>query len=135
MNMVRPMLVADGTLTPTIGVDIDFGDTVVTAPVVTLNPSGGVWDSAIWDSSLWASGSVTVTNWLSAGAIGTYLSVKMVINLGGSSTLIEVSSVFDSGTFDTMMFDGNGVVTQSGVGVPILQVNAFEAIMEFGGAI
>ena len=138
MNLIRPLIVADGTLTPTIGVDIDFGDSVVTAPVTTLNPSGGIWDSAIWDEALWASGTITVTNWLSAGAIGTFLSVKMAINLAGSagsSSNVASQSVFDTGTFDSMIFDGSGAITQSGTGIPILQVNAFEAVMEFGGAV
>lgn len=138
MQMVRPLLVADGTLTPTIGVDFDFSDSIPTAPVTALTPSGGLWDSGVWDASLWSSGAAPVTNWLTVGAIGVALAVRMVVNLaggGGAGTTVAQNSVFDTGTFDVMVFDGNGAITQSGVGVPTLQVNAFEAIMEFGGAI
>lgn len=137
MNFCRPMLVADGSLVPALGVDVDFGESALTAPVIVLSPSGAVWDSGVWDFGLWASSAVTVTNWLSVGAIGTFLAVKMAINLQGSvtSSTAASQSVFDTGVFDTMLFDGNGVVTQSGTGVPLLQINAFEAIMEFGGAI
>lgn len=137
MSMVRPMIVADGTLLPGLGVDIDFGDTALVSPVITLNPIGGIWDSGTWDSSLWGAGAITVTNWLSTGAIGTFLSIKMSINLGGATTGTDVviDSVFDTGVFDTMIFDGNGQVISSGTGIPVLQINAFETIMEFGGAI
>lgn len=136
MSMIRPMMVADGTLFPGLGVDVDFGDDAIVSPVITLNPIGGIWDSAIWDSSLWGSGAITVINWLTTGAIGTFLSVKMSINLGGTNSSTVVSnSVFDTGVFDEMIFDGNGQILQSGTGIPILQINAFEALMEFGGAI
>jgi hypothetical protein len=92
MNMIRPLLVADGTITPAIGVDIDFGNTALTAPVTILAPSGAVWDQSIWDDAIWATGAVTVTNWLGAGAIGTALAVKMAVNLSGSSSASNIAS-------------------------------------------
>lgn len=137
MSMLRPMLVADGTLTPAIGVDVDFGDAALTASVTIVSPTGGVWDTSLWDSGLWSSGASTVINWLSVGAIGVALAIKMSVNLAGSGTsgsLIS-NSVFDTGVFDTAIFDGNGAITASGTGLPVLRINAFEAVMEFGGAI
>lgn len=137
MSMLRPMLVADGTLTPAIGVDVDFGDTSLTSSVTIISPTGGVWDSSLWDSGLWSSGGVTVINWLTVGAIGVALAIKMAVNIAGSITsgsLIS-NSVFDTGVFDTMIFDGNGAITTSGSGIPVLRINAFECVMEFGGAI
>ncbi len=137
MSMIRPMMVADGTLFPGLGVDVDFGDDAIVSPVITLNPIGGIWDAGIWDSSLWGAGAITVINWLTAGALGTFLAVKMSINLGGTSsgTSVVTGSVFDTGVFDEMVFDGNGQIISSGTGIPVLQINAFETIMEFGGAI
>lgn len=137
MSMARPMLVADGTIIPSLGVDAEFGDTAVTAPVIIISPTGAIWDVSLWDSGLWASSAITVTNWLTVGAIGTFLAVKMVINLAGgaSSSSTVAQSVFDTGVFDTAVFDGNGIVTQSGTGLALLRLNAFETIMEFGGPI
>lgn len=138
MSLLRPMLFADGSLTPAIGVDVDFGDVDLVSSVNILTPSGGIWDSSnsLWDSALWSSGAVTVINWLSVGAIGVALAAKMAVNVAG--TMSDVSSiadnVFDTGTFDTMQFDGNGA-TASGSGVSLLRLNAFQAVMEFGGAI
>jgi len=137
MTMLRPMLVADGTLSPAIGVDVDFGDTALTASVTILTPTGGIWDVSLWDDAIWSAGTVTVINWLTVGAIGVALAIKMAVNLAGSSTAGSIisNSVFDTGVFDTMIFDGNGAITASGSGLPILRINAFECIMEFGGAI
>lgn len=137
MNLIRPFLVADGTLTPTIQIDVDFADSSPSAPVTILTPTGALWDTSLWDTGIWSTGSAPVINWLSATALGTALAIRMIINLaaGGSSGAAASSSVFDTGVFDTMLFDGNGAIIASGQGVPILQVNAFEVALEFGGPI
>lgn len=136
-NMVRPFLVADGTLTPTIQIDVDFGDSSVAAPVTILTPAGAVWDTSLWDSSSWSTGIITVLDWLSCNALGTALAIRMVVNLsgGGAGGAVAQSSVFDVGVFDTMVFDGNGITTRSGAGVPVLRINAFELNVEYGGPI
>jgi len=136
-NMVRPFLVADGTLTPTIQIDVDFENSTVSAPVTILTPSGAIWDTSQWDSANWSTGISTVLNWLSCNALGTALAIRMIVNLagGGSATAVAQTSVFDTGVFDTMVFDGGGAVTRSGLGVPVLQINAFELSVEYGGPI
>jgi hypothetical protein len=136
-RMIRPFLVADGQLTPTISIDADFSTSSPSAPVTILTPTGALWDTGLWDTALWSTGSGPVTNWQSCLALGTALSIHMVVNLqgGGVSSVVTSSSVFDTGVFDTMVFDGNGVTTMSGVGVPVLQVNVFELSLEYGAPI
>jgi len=136
-NMIRPFLIADGTLTPNIEIDVDFETSSPAAPVTILTPTGALWDSSLWDSSIWSTGSTPVINWLSCNALGTALAIRMTINLAGGAATSSVaqSSVFDTGVFGTMIFDGNGAVVQSGTGVPVLQVNQFEIAMEYGGPI
>jgi len=136
-NLVRPFLVADGTLTPTIQIDVDFESSTVSAPVTILTPTGAVWDASAWDSSLWSTGVSTVLNWLSCNALGTALAIRMIVNLagGGSSSAVAQSSVFDTGVFDTALFDGNGAVIRSGLGVPVLKINTFELSVEYGGPV
>lgn len=136
MRMLRPLIIADGTIIPTLAVDADFGDSSLAAPVTIITPSGAIWDQDLWDVASWSAGVITVNNWLSVTGIGSTLAVRMQVNIGGSGTTdIGVTSVFDTGVFDTMIFDGNGAILGSGDQVPTLQVNAFEAIMEFGGPI
>lgn len=83
-GMLRPFLVADGTVNPTIQIDVDFEDSSPSAEVTTLDPFGGVWDEGIWDESIWSQGTVTITNWLSVNALGTALAIRMVVNLDGN---------------------------------------------------
>lgn len=136
-GMIRPFLVADGTLTPTIQIDVDFANSSPSAPVTVLTPTGALWDSALWDSGVWSVGSAPVINWLSCTALGTALAVRMVVNLagGGSSTAVAQNSMFDVGVFDTMVFDGNGATVKSGTGIPTLQINVFELSLEYGGPV
>ena len=136
-TMVRPFLVADGTLFPTISIDVDFGDISPAAPVIILTPTGALWDISLWDASVWSTGSAPVINWLSATALGTALAIRMKVNLqgGGTSGTAAAQSVFDTGAFDTALFDGNGATVNSGQGVPVLRVNMFEINLESGGPI
>lgn len=135
MKMVRPLLVADGSITPTLGVDADFGDTALTAPVTILTPAGGIWDISLWDSGVWSSGAITVRNWLSVTGLGTALALKMLVNIAGNSAASNNNSVFDSGTFDSAIFDGNGSTVASGQNLITFQINSFESLLEFGGPI
>lgn len=137
MQMIRPYIVADGSITPTIGVDFDYSDNSPVTPVTTLTPSGGIWDVDEWDEGIWSSGTVVVVDWLTVGAIGTALAVRMKINFigGGVAGAAAASSVFDTAVFDTAVFDGSGAIVASGLGTPVLRLNAFEAIMEFGASI
>lgn len=136
-NLVRPFLVADGTLVPTIQIDVDFEDSTVFAPVTLLQPTGAIWDTSLWDAGVWSTGITTVLNWLSCNALGTALAIRMIVNLigGGATSATSQSSVFDTGVFDTMVFDGNGAVTASGTGIPVLKINVFELAVEYGGPV
>lgn len=139
ITMVRPFLRADGVLTPTMSIDSDFSSDAPAASVIVIQPMGGVWDEAIWDTDTWSSGSSTFALWQSVKALGTALALRMQVNLGGSGTnsgYVAISqSVFDTGTFDVMVFDGNGQTTGSGDGIPTLQVNAFQAVVQYGSPI
>jgi hypothetical protein len=126
-TMVQPLLTASGSITPFMGVDTDFGTSTVSAPVSTFS-GGALWDVALWDVALWPSGSVNLINWLSVEAIGHALAIRMKINF--SSGVSTGDGVFDLGTFDNAKFD-EGLTTST----PLLQVNAFNAIMEMGGYI
>lgn len=138
MQLCRPFIVSDGIITPTLGVDVDFGDSNFAANTSVLTPVGGEWDSGIWDDALWATNATASVNWQTVGAIGTALAIRMKLNILGSGTAgsnIITSSVFDTGVFDTAIFDGNGAVLRSGQGVPVLQINQFEVVIEHGAVI
>jgi hypothetical protein len=124
MTMLQPLMTTDGTATPSLSVDVDFATSAPSAPVTT-SVSGGVWDSSLWDQDLWSSGITQFTSFLSVEAIGKALAVSMQVSLGASSSV----SVFDVAEFDEATFDDYGP-SQS-----VLQLNAWNAIMELGGFI
>lgn len=115
MSMCRPFLLADGEVSPSISVDVDFQDNAPGASVTLFQPTGGVWNVALWDSDTWSIGIIATTNWLSVNAIGTALALRLQVNLDTGIT--------------------NDSITRSGLDLPFLRVNAFQAIINPGGPI
>jgi hypothetical protein len=128
MSMIQPLMVTGGTIFPTLGVDVDFGTSTVTAPVTTLSANGAIYDTSTYDNSFYAQGPLPQSTWQSVNAEGHALAVRMKVNVLPSSG--GQSSVFDTGTFDNMIFDG-----YSGQSASILQINAFNAVVEVGNFI
>lgn len=126
MTMVQPFLTATQTVTPFISVDADFQIQAVTAPVTILN-TGSLWDVALWDSGIWFGSIVQTTQWLSAQALGHALAVHLAVNVS-TAVAPGAQGIFDYSFFDTAQFD-TGLSTNS----TVLQVNAFNAIVEMGG--
>lgn len=138
MQLCRPFIVSDGIITPTLGVDVDFGDSDVTANTSVISPIGGVWDEDLWDDAVWSSDARASVAWQTVGAIGTALAIRMKLNVlgsGATGSTVITSSVFDTAVFDTAIFDGNGATLRSGQNVPILQINQFEVVLEHGAVI
>ncbi len=127
ITMVQPLLVADGQIDPTISIDVDFSDVSPSSPVIVSTPVGAVFNSSSFNSSTFAQSQVSVTDFLSAEAEGHALAIRMKVNLSPSG--IGGQSVFDTGTFDSMIFDGFGTDEVT------LQVNAFNVVLEYGAAI
>ena len=127
MTLVQPLLTAAGNITPTMAVDYDFSTSTAVAPISTFT-GGSLWDKAIWDVSVWAAASTNLISWYSVEALGHALAIRMRVNFsGGEST---ANGVFDLGTFDNSIFD-SGLSTSA----PLLNLNAFNAVMELGGFI
>ncbi len=126
MSMVQPFITAGQSITPTISVDADFQIQTVTVPVTILN-GGALWDTATWDGSVWFGQLSQTTQYLSTQALGQALAVHLTLNIAtvgsGSSVALYDFSFFDQAQFDTT------VDTSS----TILQVNAFNALLEIGG--
>ncbi len=105
MTMIQPLLIVGGLTTPTVLVDADFQDDDTAAPVSTLQ-GNVLWDVAIWDVALWPPESAAQVEWYSVEALGHALAVRMKLTLNNTSPT-----------------------------APILQVNAFNVILEMGGFI
>lgn len=126
MTMVQPLLTTEGNVSPALSVDTDFNTSTATS-VITLTQGGSVWDEALWDSGMWSGAASNYISWLTTDAIGHAFAVRINTTL---SPLNVPSSAFDVAQFDEGVFDG----TPNGLAVS-LKVNAFNAILETGGAI
>jgi hypothetical protein len=128
MTMVQPLLTASGIVTPTMSVDEDFSNNAPAAPVQVIGPgASATWDVSQWDVAVWPQPSQPVVQWLSVQAIGHALAVRMQVN--SAPTPVSGLGEFDIAVFDSAEFDAGAG------GAPILQINAFNAILEFGGFI
>jgi hypothetical protein len=126
ITMVQPFITAAETITPFISIDADFAIQTQSSPIQILS-GGDTWGMAVWDTSVWFGSISQTTNWLSAEAIGHALAIHLTVNVAtsvsnGNQALFDFS-YFNAATFDT------GANTTS----IVLQVNAFNALLELGG--
>ena len=125
MTMVQPFITAAQTITPSLSIDADFQIQTQSSPVQILN-GGSLWDQAFWDSGVWFGTVIQTTSWLSAEAMGHALAVHMTINVAAGSA--AAIAFFDFARFDEAEFDIGSNEASS-----ILQVNAFNVLIEMGG--
>lgn len=128
ITMLQPLLVASGSVVPTLSVDEDFASTANAAPISILE-GGALWDFAVWDIATWPLATTIINQWLSVQAIGHALAVRMQVNIT-SGAFVNIGG-FDIATFDYSQFDSQATAGAA----PTLQVNAFNAILELGGFI
>jgi hypothetical protein len=96
--------------------------------VSSLTPTGATYDVSLYDAAFFAQGPVAQSLWQSVNAEGHALAIRMKVNVLPTSN--SGNSVFDSGVFDSMVFDGF-----AGQQPSILQINAFNAVIELGNYI
>lgn len=127
MTMVQPFFTAAQTITPFISVDADFAVQAQVSPVTVVD-NGALWDVAMWDTDTWFGSIVQTTSWLSAQAIGHALAVHLTMNVSTNASPVNDPSYFDFAFFDEAEFDSSVSTLAT-----VLQVNAFNTIIEMGG--
>lgn len=104
--MIRPTIITDFSVTPGVGIFVDFNKTgFISTPQTAL--VGPLWDSAIWDDAIWPDEGMTEQDWMSISGIGHCAAVVIQVN------------TIDSGSAD-------GIV---------LQLNSYDITFERGGII
>lgn len=76
-KIYRPMINSDGALGLAFAMNVDFSDAIPTNVPAVVAVSFAEWDVATWDDFYWGGDPVPVGQWQSAGAIGTYGSVRI----------------------------------------------------------
>jgi hypothetical protein len=124
-------LTLSGDLIPTMSIDVDFITSTAAAPVTQTLVGTVLWDVAMWDQSLWPSLTINFNQFLSVEAIGHAMAIRMRVNVAsGGGTGLDTNS-----EFDVMQFDSGVFALTPNPAIPIVQINAFNAIAELGGAI
>lgn len=101
-TMVRPIITTDGSVTPGVGLNIDFGTGAPISIPSTISTASALWDIAIWDQAVWPVNSSVVANWTTVEGIGQ------------AASIITQLTTSDNGT-------ANGVT---------LQLNSWDLLME-----
>lgn len=86
-NLVRPILLTDGVITPVIAINTDYEDVDPTSTPTFVELPGSPWDTSPWDTSSWTPTIGIQKNWQSVVGIGYAGSFRMKI----SSNAPEVS--------------------------------------------
>lgn len=74
-NTIRPIITTDGSVTPGVGINVDYGQTASVSIPSTVASTGAQWDSGIWDTSTWGTEGNTSANITTISGIGTCASV------------------------------------------------------------
>ncbi len=104
-NSVRPIITTDHSVTPAVGINVDFNTSGTANPVSSVVATSAQWDVAQWDQAVWPQNSNVVTQWQS------------LTGEGFCASIIVQASTSKSG-------NANGVT---------LQLNGFDINMEPGG--
>lgn len=97
--MAKPTFQTNGPLTVAFGVDVDFNNTNLTAPVSSLS-TGTLWGSGTWGVSLWASGFTIQDQWISVSGIGDVMAPHMIILTNSiSCNLMTIQFMFQNGVW------------------------------------
>lgn len=69
-TLMRPILQANGPVTATINLNVDFNTAIPNSALSMSAFSAAAWDSATWDISLWGGDLSVIQNWQGVNAIG-----------------------------------------------------------------
>jgi len=105
-TMIRPKITVGATITPAVGINVDFrSDETPAVSIATLSDLA-LWDQAIWDTDEWPPEQVFRNEWATITGVGYCASTQMLVSVSGS---------------------GNTK--------PVLRVNGFDYIYEPGGPV
>lgn len=126
-TMCRPQLTTDGRINPGLGFNVDFQEDAPLSVASTQIVSSSRWDVALWDVAFWAGEIRTSGFWTSVTGIGYCASIRLAVD-------ITTGQAGVAGLWGTAIWGGS---TWEDVVVDevVLQVNAFDLVMEDGAIV
>lgn len=82
--LYMPTLIANGDITYTTGIDVDFENQALSGSTQFSAPVGSLWGTAAWGSGMWGGGLVLIRQWASPPhSPGRWLAGKLQISAKG----------------------------------------------------
>ena len=95
--MARPVFQTTGPLTVAMGIDVDFNNSALTAPVSSF-ATGSLWGAGVWGSAIWGGGLTIQNQWASVGAVGYAIAPHLIIQTATiSCNLMNVGIIYERG--------------------------------------
>jgi len=126
-TMCRPQLTTDGQVNPGLALNVDFRDDAPLSIPSTQIVAAALWDVALWDQGLWAGDIRTKANWDSVDGIGYCASIRLAVD-------VEAPAVGSPGLWGTAQW-GISTWELTISDEIVLQVNAFDLVMEKGAIV
>ena len=77
IRLARSVIGSDANLTVSIGVAVDFQETLPQFQAVLVSSEGAEWDVGTWDVAEWGGGADIKNDWQSVGAIGMSVALRI----------------------------------------------------------
>lgn len=122
-TMLQPLVTADGTDRPSLGISTDFNETQeLSTSNVSQASSSALWDSAQWDVASWGGEVLQINDWISVPALGRFASIKFRAQTGAQSG----GSVWGVSQWGINLWGGAANREQ------IMRINGFIPLYEIG---
>lgn len=126
-TMCRPQLTTDGQVNPGLAINVDFREDAPLSVPSTQISAASLWDVALWDEGLWSGDVRTKANWDSVDGIGYCASVRLAVDIEpdlSGPAAVWGSTMWGSSSWELPIADEI-----------VLQVNAFDLVMEKGAIV
>lgn len=97
--MAQPTFQANGPLVVSFGIDVDYVNTNLVAPVSSI-ADGSLWGTGVWGTALWGSGFTLQRNWISVSGLGDSMAPHFKVQTGSISiNLMSITLLVERGGF------------------------------------
>ena len=125
-TMVRPLIVASGSVRPAIGVSTDFQETDTLSSQETTISATASFGSAVFGTAVFSADTNIVSDWVGVAAIGSFGSIKFRGRVGVAAN--------DSITFwDYSLWNDDAIWQVVSADEETLRINGFFVLAEVGG--
>lgn len=98
-TMLRPILLTSGSVTPTLGLNLDFSTRLPSGSPTFSAQAGAIWGTSLWGTGLWGGSPTVQKNWQTVYGVG--FSAAVYCQLATTTATVKVLS------FDWLLEDGS----------------------------